>query len=116
MFEGATLQNKMFGGGDVTNVPGGDVTTGEITRKTKHLGEKYVCDKCGKALRSRSGLWMHTKTVHVRKFKHTRTICLKSFQQRDHYVGHTNRHIIYIMFVNGRVICYIDCLTNFVDK
>jgi len=38
MFEGATLQNKMFGGGDVTNVPGGDVTTGEITRKTKHLG------------------------------------------------------------------------------
>ena len=54
-----------------------------------------MCDKCPAQFRSASGLYHHTRTVHMKIYKHRCHVelCSKQFEMKEHYAAHMNRHL-----------------------
>ena len=55
-------------------------------------GSMYICQFCGKKLRSKFAQTLHLKTLHTKVFKHTCPTCSKGFNQLTPYRGHLASH------------------------
>ena len=65
------------------------------TSKSRESGErqKYMCDFCGKTFLSKYGMKLHVKTQHEKNFKHTCSVCNKTFNQTIQFRYHYSKHL-----------------------
>lgn len=52
-----------------------------------------VCEHCAKTFKTKSGLRLHVKNIHVKEFKHTCIQCNKGFNLTTQFKYHQARHI-----------------------
>ena len=61
--------------------------------KTSKEKSMLVCEHCAKTFKTKSGLKLHVKTIHVKEFKHICIQCNKGFNLTTQFKYHQARHI-----------------------
>ena len=66
---------------------------GSERRATKEIRmEKHLCDICGKAFSTRSGIRIHTKDKHTLSFRFICSVCGAGFNRLWDYTAHVSKH------------------------
>ena len=73
-----------------------DATNKNELNITSTTGDKSklstICEDCGKTFKSKFGLSLHQKNIHLKVFKHICHVCGKGFNQTQQFRIHCIRH------------------------
>ena len=78
--------------------------------RTKHIGKRFICQRCPCTYASKGGLTEHVRHIHDNASRYRCDTCGKRFSIRSHYYDHLAAHTGVKQYV-----CYV-CLKEFTWK